>query len=254
MNDLDNYDNKLLESQDKLNSKYTVSTINPILLTKSSTKKQNKKYKKIKAYCSDCYQFFHNSPYSKICQKHIKKECNIISCQKNIMNKCIRKFSNKNSANRHTYCITKEDVEQLDKNLDIKRCLGQKRKKEEESFNTYDNVHELIEQINHVNFNDDESNFMFNYEPPKTELVFNFISNEETIENLFESVQRNSNITNTTKKKLIRAFKNKGIHNVRVLKLFIDKYNGWDCLVNQFKDITPQIEGISLCIEDLLKN
>ena len=56
----------------------------------------NKKRKKIKirAYCNKCYQFFENGPYSKICQNHLKKKCDLIECQK--LNKegdnfCIRK-------------------------------------------------------------------------------------------------------------------------------------------------------------------
>ena len=63
----------------------------------------NKKRKKIKirAYCNKCYQFFENGPYSKICQNHLQKKCDLIECQK--LNKegdnfCIRKFTNINSA------------------------------------------------------------------------------------------------------------------------------------------------------------
>lgn len=246
---------------------------NPIIQTRTKKTKELK----IKAYCSDCFQFFHNSPFSKVCIKHAEKKCDIISCKKNNIQGCVRKFSNKNSANRHTYCLTKDDIINLDKNLDIKHCLGKKRMKEktkdidESNLNSYDNVHQLIEQIDHVNFfrdepelfnlnfNDDNQqkfcNFGFGLDNNKNNNNFNynFISNEDKIETFFEEVQRNSNIPNTVKKKLIKAFKKKGIHNVRVLKLFKEKNKGWEFLIDEFKNVTSQIEGITLCIEYLLK-
>ena len=95
---------------------------------------KNKKRKKIKirAYCNKCYQFFENGPYSKICRNHLEKECNLIECQK--LNKngdspCIRKFTNINSANRHTHCLTQKDVEIWDKKYEIQKCLGKKKLK-----------------------------------------------------------------------------------------------------------------------------
>lgn len=229
--------------------------------------------KKIKAYCPECYQFFYNTPFSKNCISHSKKKCNTLPCKKDNGNECIRKFSNINSANRHTYCLTKTDADKLDKNMDIYYCLGKKRAHENSNSNeeminkddTYENVHQLIEQIDHVNFNDEPVNYGFNEEPFKCNFNFedyqsksslenkNNVSNEDTIEHFFELVKKNTYIKKAVMKKLIQAFKKKGIHNVKILRLFKEKHNNWDFLINEFKDVTSEIEGVTLCIEYLLK-
>ena len=75
----------------------------------------------------------------------------------------------------------------------------------------------------------------------------------ESIDDFFEKVQKETNIPNNIKKKLVNAFKKKGILNVKILLLFYEKYNNWDFLIQKFKNVTPQIEGVALCIEYLLK-
>ena len=47
--------------------------------------------------------------------------------------------------------------------------------------------------------------------------------------------------------------KKKGILNVKILILFYKKYKNWDFLIQKFKKVTSQIEGVALCIEFLLK-
>ena len=74
-----------------------------------------------------------------------------------------------------------------------------------------------------------------------------------SIEEFFEKVQKETNIPNNIKKKLINAFKKKGILNVKILILFYKKYKNWDFLIQKFKKVTSQIEGVALCIEFLLK-
>jgi hypothetical protein len=66
--------------------------------------------RKIRAWCSLCYQFFENGPTAKNCQDHLKKgNCNIVECKKGSP-KCVRKFPNINSENRHTYCLSQDEV------------------------------------------------------------------------------------------------------------------------------------------------
>ena len=72
-------------------------------------------------------------------------------------------------------------------------------------------------------------------------------------EDFFEKVQKETNIPNNVKKKLVNAFKKKGIFNVKILLLFYEKHKNWDFLIEQFKNISSQIEGVALCIEFLLK-
>ncbi len=379
---------------------------------------KNKKRKKIKirAYCNKCYQFFENGPYTKICRNHLEKNCNLIECQKfkqNVDNPCIRKFPNINSANRHTHCLTKKDIEIWDPKCEIQKCLGKKKESDNKfsdiindgneyndknsninknekktnknntsmsnisnsflneinnsngilnmnlnlnnnifldnsnSFldnnnsncfiNNNNNVIELIEDIEKFHFNENDSknlnnnfdvrliediekihfsendNFLndkdseiknnFNKtnsddknekqnninkekvkneeikdndkikekdkdkeikeenkgkekdkevrEENKTSVIENI--ENESIEEFFEKVQKETNIPNNVKKKLVNAFKKKGIFNVKILSLFYQKHKNWDFLIEKFKNISSQIEGVALCIEFLLK-
>ena len=285
-------------------------------------KRKNKPRKniKIKSYCGKCFQYFENGPFSQKCRKHLKKKCNIISCQKkkNINNECIRLFPNKNSANRHTHCISKDDIKLWDKQYEIQLCLGTNENNkffeapikdnifnnnnndgfdffndDSNHFTTY-NVGGIIERFDQLNVDDsfemnkifpsiqddngninnnvisnNNNNYNLNnnnhnlireksFKNLKGSINFSMnenkrISNEETIENFFELVQKETFISNSIKKKLVKAFKNIGIMNVKILKLFHEKYKGWDFLLHKFKDVFPEIEGVSLCIEYLFK-
>jgi hypothetical protein len=287
---------------------------------------KNKKRKKIKirAYCGKCYQFFENGPYSKICRNHLEKSCNLIDCQKykqNGENVCIRKFTNINSANRHTHCLTKEDIEIWDPNCEIQKCLGKKTEPDNkfldilnnnnnifsginknnksfcsdvnslnmnlnnmnnmfldnndyffDSINKNDNNHNnmlgLIEDIDKLHFNENDKllnieNDNNNEKDINMKLEKMNINEEmkeenqdkdnESIDDFFEKVQKETNIPNNIKKKLVNAFKKKGILNVKILLLFYEKYKNWDFLIQKFKNVSPQIEGVALCIEFLLK-
>ena len=283
-------------------------------------KNKHRKNIKIKSYCGKCFQYFENGPFSKKCREHLKKKCNIIPCQKkkNINNECIRLFPNKNSANRHTHCITKDDIKLWDKQYEIQLCLGTNENNkffevpikdnifnnnnndgfdffndDSNHFTTY-NVGGIIERFDQLNVDDsfemnkifpsiqddngninnnvisnNNNNYNLNnnnhnlireksFKNLKGSINFSMnenkrISNEETIENFFELVQKETFISNSIKKKLVKAFKNIGIMNVKILKLFHEKYKGWDFLLHKFKDVFPEIEGVSLCIEYLFK-
>jgi hypothetical protein len=83
----------------------------------------NKVKRKIRSYCGVCYQFFENSPYTKVCREHYQKaNCGAYDCKKGT--NCVRKFPNHNSANRHTYCFSVEEVNTWDEGIDIQKCLG----------------------------------------------------------------------------------------------------------------------------------
>ena len=325
--------------EQKQKQNFTESTeIKANIEMKKECKNKKRKKIKIRAYCSKCYQFFENGPYSKICRNHLEKSCNLIECQKykhTGENNCIRKFTNINSANRHTHCLTKKDVEIWDPNCEIQKCLGKKTepdnkfldilnnnnnnnnfsgffKNNNKSFlsdinnsmnmnfninnmnnlfldksdyffdsnsnNSNNNVMGLIEDIDKLHFNendkkfnekhddndDDNNNYNNNEKYINIKLEKMNINEEkkeegksekenESIDNFFERVQKETNIPNNIKKKLVNAFKKKGILNVKILILFYEKYKNWDFLIQKFKNVTPQIEGVALCIEYLLK-
>ena len=311
--------------------------INNISKANIEMRKENKNKKrkniKIRAYCNKCYQFFENGPYSKICRNHLKKNCNLIECQKynkNGDNLCIRKFTNINSANRHTHCLTRKDVDLWDTKYEIQKCLDKKKLIENSksnnnansnansnannasiinnnniinnsnnnsmflnnifmdnninninnnnSFfdnnsqnyfsNNNSNVIGLIEDIDKLHFNDndnendnDEIKNILNKngeglanEDAAIEKIFESEKFENlSIDDFFEKVQKETNIPDKIKKKLVNAFKKKGILNVKILMLFYHKYKNWDFLIQKFKKVTTQIEGVALCIEFLLK-
>ena len=86
------------------------------------------KRRKIRAWCGECFQTFENGPLSKQCLDHLNKNnCNLIECRKTINNnsnfKCVRKFKNINSENRHTYCIDMDEVNKWDINIQIQHCI-----------------------------------------------------------------------------------------------------------------------------------
>lgn len=122
--------------------------------------------------------------------------------------------------------------------------------------NNNNQKHPPITSTNQNNIINNSNNNYFDISNSKKEVYqceTNKINNNDTIEVFFDIIQKNANISNTIKKKLIKAFKKKGILNVRVLKLFYDKNKNCDFLIEQFKNVTSQIEGVSLCIEYLLK-
>lgn len=87
------------------------------------------KRRKIRAWCGECYQTFENGPLSKQSFDHLNKNnCNLIECRKTINTgnnfKCVRKFKNINSENRHTYCIDMNEVNKWDINLQIQYCIN----------------------------------------------------------------------------------------------------------------------------------
>ena len=357
-----NFSEKILENNIQIENNVTPNDIQEIKIDENISNNKasiemrkeikNKKRKKIKirAYCNKCYQFFENGPYSKICKNHLAKTCNLIECQKynkNGDNSCIRKFTNINSANRHTHCLTKEDIELWDTECEIQKCLGKKKKESDNKFldiinnvdnnsnekninknifsdinnnlqnNSYlnmnmhnfsidnsnnsffdnnsqnyfsntnnNNVIGLIEDIDKLHFNDNDDNNEDNEELKNIFNKSNWIEKKnkieeknfekncekneniedikekspisENFENLsidefFEKVQKETNIPNNIRKKLINAFKKKGILNVKILILFYEKYKNWDFLIQKFKKVTTQIEGVALCIEFLLK-
>ena len=69
---------------------------------------------KIKAWCRKCYMTFENGPKSQMVLNHLAiTDCDSFPCNKPLRpgaSPCIRRFRCTNSANRHTYCYTNEQV------------------------------------------------------------------------------------------------------------------------------------------------
>jgi hypothetical protein len=393
--------------------------------TNQKTESSGKKSKKIKvkAWCGECFQFFENGPFAKVCREHLTKgKCNLVECTKKLINEdgvnCTRKFPNINSENRHTYCLTEDEVKEWDEKTKIQNCLGVKRNsdrnyekskssisvnKQNKYSNDDDNeikinkktptntsknyfctfkdnkngknkssnsnnkltdearyefdlnfenlfpqtnnqnyVCNLIDEINNLNFVEGEKTFIddklineFNNiyfgSPQKCEKVeihkekkiykidinnninitnndnksidiakekkeeskenpsvsneneaeekinktnennnlsinqiiesknnsslnnYNeFIQDEEKIDTIFDKIHNTSKIPKSVLNKIKSAFKKKGILNAKILRLYRDKNKSWDFLIDNFKNICSQIEGVTLCLENIL--
>ena len=104
--------------QQKLDNKLNNNFNNNL---KDNSAEKNKR--KIRAFCGLCYQTFENGPTSKLCKEHyIKGKCNLFECKK-LNSKCVRRFHNTNSENRHTYCVTRDIVDTYDSTLEIQSIL-----------------------------------------------------------------------------------------------------------------------------------
>ncbi len=96
---------------------------------KGNNNLSNKTQKRMRAWCGECYQFFEFGPFAKVCQQHVlKKNCNVYECKKKYINsnhsiKCIRKFPNINSENRHTYCTDEDEVKNWDPKMKIQNYI-----------------------------------------------------------------------------------------------------------------------------------
>ena len=403
---------------------------------KTDTPRKKTKKIKVKAWCGECFQFFENGPFAKVCREHLTKgKCNLVECTKKLINEdginCARKFPNINSENRHTYCLTQEEVKDWDDKVKIQNCLGVKRNADrnyekskssitiniqnkssndedekikektlsscsrnyfcsikenkneknklvssndnlnEESrydFLNFENlfpqtnnqnyVYNLIDEINNLNFiegektslddklinefnniyfgtseksekveicnerkifkidinnnininnnqnislkntnekkeeskdsnqniereilkiseekvcnskeneseekikktNNDNNNLDTN---PITQSKINssqsnsyeLIQDEEKIDTIFEKIRTSSKISKSVLNKIKSAFKKKGILNAKILRLYRDKNKSWDFLIDNFKGVCSQIEGVTLCLENIL--
>lgn len=144
---------------------------------------KNKK-RKVKAWCCDCFQFFENGPYAKVCQDHLSKgNCNVVECKKKLLlsTNCIRKFPNTNSENRHTHCISKEEVETWDQKSMIQNCLGQKRPADQDISNevniTKHNKESTFTEVSIKTINEEELNNLVNLQLMKLNDEYELPSN-----------------------------------------------------------------------------
>jgi len=75
--------------------------------------------RRVKAWCPRCYMTFEAGKNSVRATKHLAiTNCDAIPCRRSTSG-CVRRFSNTNAANRHTYCFTMEEVSKWDQNLCI---------------------------------------------------------------------------------------------------------------------------------------
>ena len=144
---------------------------------------EESKKRKVKAWCQECYQFFQNSPFTKICRDHIiKGKCNLVECKKKQTYQCIRKFTSINSENRHTHCISLEEAKKWDERFMIQNCLGHKRIGDKHNFNYNDKQKKkdsVLSEMSIKSINEEELNKLVNLHlnEKKDELEIQYPSN-----------------------------------------------------------------------------
>ena len=90
------------------------------------------------------------------------------------------------------------------------------------------------------NIHENKMNFINEYE----------IKNEEDLDLLFDIIYRNQKrISSEVIKNLRSALGRKGYHTALSLRLKKEKSKSWDFLYEEYKDISPEVEGVALLIE-----
>jgi hypothetical protein len=240
-----------------------------------------KRKRKPKAWCGDCFQFFEYGPNAKICKEHLTKgKCNLVECRKKSLS-CVRKFPNTNSENRHTYCITKIEVDQWDNKAKLRDSKKRSETKFEEIKNEFlinnsvnisnnNNIVSLIDTLDNLQFSEGEkepgfeddllgqfNNIYFNESNKVTIKESKGTQTDESLlldddidlDKIFEMIYKSTKIPKGVLNKLKSLFKRKGIFTGKILKLLIKSNKAW---TEDFKKQCPQIEGIALYLENIL--
>lgn len=113
----------------------------------------------------------------------------------------------------------------------------------------------IIKHINMVNQNSSITSNDYFQDNNKKEDSFaddrKEIKDDDSVEQLYEMIQKRTNIPTLIKNKLIKAFKMKGIYNVRTFKLYLKE--NYQNFVKDFKKVTSQIEGVSYYLNTLFQ-
>ena len=120
----------------------------------------------------------------------------------------------------------------------------------------HDHSHDMnIKNINMINQNSSITSNDYFQEDNKKEDTFaddrKELNDDDSVDKLYDIIQKRTNIPTMIKNKLIKAFKSKGIYNVRTFKLYLSE--NYQNFVDDFKKITSQIEGVSYYINTLFK-
>src|SRR5690606_27793161 len=127
---------------------------------------------------------------------------------------CVRKFPNTNSENRHTYCITKTEVEQWEEKNKLQECFRNINLTNNINTNTIENENNQIDfSIQTINEEEIdkamENNNMYNLIDQIDNLKFDDISLDECLTNDFNRLFH-------TPKKKIKLKENKAVQTEEI--------------------------------------
>jgi hypothetical protein len=195
----------------------------------------------VKAFCPKCFMTFEAGKNSSRATKH----CLIVHCDKIPCNRagsnCIRRFSSINSANRHTYCYTQEQVNNWSEALKISSDLN---------FN-FGNLSINDSDISEYIAESEDEELMF---PEKLEEGPPYkYSNSLTISEVFEVAKRKMGKEFPEQSlNLIRdGFMRMGYTSAEVIRTRRMNQGNWEFLYRDFKSIS-YIVGLSHILKKIL--
>lgn len=199
---------------------------------------------KVKAWCGKCYMTFENGSKSQIVQGHVRlQDCDAYECNKLVKYRCIRRFRSTNSANRHVYCYSSEQVKDWDEGLKVPRpsiedvmmsnlviSEGQEADKSEE--------------IRHCKAE----------KPEKAEGARYEVEDGATLSEVMERV-RTVLGKEHPRKALVRAkqaYKRSGYTSALAFRIARLNEGSWEFLFRDFEKTCPEVAGISHVLKHLL--
>ncbi|OMJ95204.1 hypothetical protein SteCoe_1408 [Stentor coeruleus] len=192
----------------------------------------------IKAFCPKCFMTFEAGKNSSRAVKHTQiLHCDKIPCTRK-GTWCIRKFSSINSANRHTYCYTKEQVDKWSESCKISPDLNL----------NFENLH--ISDIE--DFLATSQDTMF----PETLLEgppYKY-SNGLCISDIFNIVQRKmgKEFPNDNLNEIKNAFIKMGYTSAEVLRTAKMNQGNWEFVYRDFKHLGNSVVGVAHILKKIL--
>jgi hypothetical protein len=198
----------------------------------------------IKAFCPKCYMTFDAGKNSLRAASHSRlAQCDKILCRRKGSG-CVRKFSSINSANRHTYCYTREQVDKWSDSLKISADLNI----------NFENL-----QISDIYDTEDIGEFLATSE----DLMFPEAvpegppykyRNDLTISELFSVVQRKmgKEFPCQNLQDIKQCFISMGYTTAEVLRTAKRNQGSWEFIYRDFKHISTDIVGVSHILKKIL--
>ena len=219
---------------------------------------------KIKAWCCKCFMTFENGPKSQMVLNHLSlPDCDSFPCNKPSrpgISPCVRRFRCTNSANRHTYCYSNEQVQTWANTLRVENDTSLVDDLMLDTLVLTESPDALL-AIN----SDGGSEGQVMKTPPKPEYKHYKreeeassgeyeISDDTTITELIEQVKSVLGKEHPKKalSKVRNAYKRLGFTSVGALRIARLNQGSWEFLYRDFADVCPEIAAISHIVKYLL--
>lgn len=192
----------------------------------------------IKAFCPKCFMTFEAGKNSSRAIKHSQlASCDKVPCNRAGSN-CARKFSSINSANRHTYCFTQEQIEKWDESLKISTEL---------SLN-FENLH--ITDIDDFLALSEDSMFPENLPEGPPYKYPNSLTISELI--IITGRKLGKDFPSEKLSAVKNAFIKKGYTSAEVLRTAKMNQGNWEFLFREFKQLGSEVIGVAHILKKVL--